>query len=140
MTLLVLLNTSILIILSFLHIYWALGGNWGMNAVLPTVSEGQRRFLTGIYGRFAIGAAIGAFAFVSIGTTGIFDVFAGRDFFRYASTAIALLFLLRAIGDFRYIGFFKKANGTLFAKNDTRFYSPLCIFIAALFLVSAWIN
>ena len=137
---LVLIDATIFILLSFLHIYWALGGNWGMNAVLPTLSENQRRFHPGLYGTFAIGVAMGLFAFISIGNMGIFDAFAGRDIFRYASTAIAIVFLLRAMGDFRYIGFFRKANGTLFAKNDIRYYSPLCVFIALLTLAVAWIK
>jgi Protein of unknown function (DUF3995) len=49
--------------------------------------------------------------------------------------AIAAIFLLRAIGDFRYVGFFKKERGSKFAKMDTKFYSPLCLLIGGLALV-----
>lgn len=46
-----------------------------------------------------------------------------------AGWLIPLIFLLRAMGDFKYIGFFKKVKETDFAVRDTRFYSPLCLFI-----------
>lgn len=44
--------------------------------------------------------------------------------------------LLRSIGDFRYVGFFKRARGSRFAELDTRFYSPLCLPLA---LATAWV-
>ena len=34
-------------------------------------------------------------------------------------------------GNFRLVGFFKKVRGTRFATLDTRYYSPLCLFLAA---------
>lgn len=134
MDFLVLINTVIFILLCFLHIFWALGGNWGMNAVLPTITEEQRTFKPGLFGTIAVGAFMGLFAFITIGNTGFFDDYVPHNVFKYATLVIGILFLLRAIGDFRYIGFFKKANGTQFAKNDTRYYSPLCVLIAAICL------
>ncbi len=45
----------------------------------------------------------------------------------YAGWAISAIFILRAIGDFKYVGFFKSVTGTEFASLDTMFYSPLCL-------------
>ncbi|UJF33021.1 DUF3995 domain-containing protein [Paenibacillus hexagrammi] len=50
---------------------------------------------------------------------------------------LAAVFILRTIGDFRWVGLFKKQRGTLFAKWDTRLYSPLCLFIGVCLLVVA---
>ncbi|RZJ58678.1 MAG: DUF3995 domain-containing protein [Flavobacterium sp.] len=130
MLLLILLNTAIFILLSFLHIYWALGGNWGMDAVLPTLSESQRTFKPGIWMKFAVGGLMGVFAMITMGNGDIFP-YVDSGYFRYATIVVGVIFALRAMGDFRYMGFFKKATGTLFAKNDTRYYSPLCVLIAA---------
>ena len=47
------------------------------------------------------------------------------------NAGIAGAFALRAIGDFRYVGFFKSRKGSVFASRDSRFYSPLCVLIAA---------
>lgn len=41
--------------------------------------------------------------------------------------ALALVLLLRAVGDFRYVGFFKSVRGSRFAKMDTWCYSPGCV-------------
>jgi hypothetical protein len=40
--------------------------------------------------------------------------------------ALALVLLLRAVGDFRYVGFFKSVRGSRFARMDTWCYSPGC--------------
>ena len=45
------------------------------------------------------------------------------------------IFILRAIGDFNYLGFFKKVKHTKFAVNDTKYYSPLCLIIGMLTLI-----
>ena len=140
MIFLLLINTTIFILLSFLHIYWALGGNWGMSAIVPYVTEGQRRFRTGVYARLALGAVMGVFAFITMGNMGIFDAYLNRDFIRYATTVIGAIFLLRAMGDFHYMGFFKKATGTRYARNDSRYYSPLSVLIAVISFFIAWMG
>jgi hypothetical protein len=138
MNFLVLINTTLFILLSFLHFYWALGGNWGMEGVLPSLSEGRKVFKPGLYGTLGVGAAMGIAAFITMCNTGIFDLYLNHNFICYATIAIGVVFCLRAIGDFRYVGFFKKATGTLFAKNDTYYYSPLCLLIAVIsFLIVA---
>ena len=45
---------------------------------------------------------------------------------------LGAVFLLRAVGDFRYVGFFKRHTDTRFARLDTLFYSPLCLLLSAL--------
>jgi hypothetical protein len=36
----------------------------------------------------------------------------------------------RAIGEFKYLGFFKRVTGSKFARLDTLLYSPLCLLLA----------
>lgn len=48
-----------------------------------------------------------------------------------ALAGVGILFLLRAIGERRYVGIFKRVRGTPFAKNDDRVFVPLCIFVGA---------
>jgi hypothetical protein len=45
---------------------------------------------------------------------------------------VALAFGLRAVGDFRFVGFFKRVRGSVFARRDTWLYSPLCVLIGVL--------
>ena len=51
---------------------------------------------------------------------------------KYGLWIIAGIFILRAIGEFKYVGFFKKIKQTKFGQNDTNYYSPLCLLIGIL--------
>ena len=44
----------------------------------------------------------------------------------------------RAIGDFKYVGFFKRVRGSKFARMDTLVYSPLCLLLALGVARVAW--
>jgi hypothetical protein len=44
--------------------------------------------------------------------------------------ALALGLLARAIGEFKYVGFFKRVRDSKFARLDTLLYSPLCLLLA----------
>jgi hypothetical protein len=54
---------------------------------------------------------------------------------KYGLWTIAVIFTLRAIGDFNYVGFFKKIKHTKFGKNDTKYFSPLCLTIGILTII-----
>jgi hypothetical protein len=43
--------------------------------------------------------------------------------------AVALALFARAVGDFRLVGFFKRVKGSVFARMDSRVYSPLCVLL-----------
>jgi hypothetical protein len=55
---------------------------------------------------------------------------------RVLTFCLGAVFLARAVGDFRLVGFFKRVQGTKFAHLDTLVYAPLCLFlgIAAVFV------
>jgi hypothetical protein len=54
---------------------------------------------------------------------------------KYSLWVIAGIFVVRAIGDFNYVGFFKKMRNTPFGQNDTRYYSPICLVIGILTII-----
>jgi len=56
------------------------------------------------------------------------------------SYALALGLLARAVGEFKYVGFFKRVCGSRFATLDTFVYSPLCLLLAAGVALVAWRN
>jgi hypothetical protein len=53
-----------------------------------------------------------------------------RKYFRFATLGIACSLFIRAIGDFKFVGFFKVVKSTSFAANDTWIFSPLCLILA----------
>jgi hypothetical protein len=84
-----------------------------------------------------VAAALFAAMLTVLGQIGLWGEIIPRWIFRWATFGIAALFFLRAIGDFKLIGFFKQANDSGFAFWDTFLFSPLCLFIAvAAFLIS----
>ncbi len=51
---------------------------------------------------------------------------------------LALVLLVRAVGDFRLVGFFKRVRDTRFARLDTAVYSPLCLALAVAVFIVGW--
>lgn len=121
-------NTLIFLFISLLHFYWAAGGRWSMGAVLPTSLQKDAIFTPGKWATAMVATGLLLFAFISLSSTGIF-LFIPEKFSFYGNLIIAAIFLLRAIGDFKYVGLFKKIISTPFAANDTRIFTPLCMMI-----------
>ncbi len=128
----VIINTAIFLSLSILHFYWAFGGKLWYEDVLPTNSSGLRRMNPSMTAGLIVALGLIFLAFITIGNQGLFDKYVKRKYFRYGALAIAVIFFLRAIGDFKFIGFFKTVTRTKFGVNDTEIFSPLCLFIALL--------
>ena len=103
----VIINTGIFILLSLLHFYWAFGGKLWYEDVLPTSSNGLHRMNPGITATLVVAFGLLVLALITAGNRGLFDRHIKRTYFRYGTLVIAIIFCLRAIGDFRFIGFFK---------------------------------
>jgi hypothetical protein len=128
----VVINTIIFFLLSLLHFYWAFGGKLWYTDVLPTNSKGLHRMDPGTTAGLIIAFGLLSFAVITVGNQGVFDKYVRRKYFHFGTLIIAIIFFLRAIGDFRFIGFFKTVKWTRFGINDTQIFSPLCLFIALL--------
>ncbi len=126
----VVINTVIFLLLSLFHTYWAFGGGLWIDSVLPTNSSGTKMLNPSIPATFIVAFGLMFLAFVTAGNQGFSDKYVKKNYFRYGSLIIAVIFLLRAIGDFKYVGFFKTITATQFAINDTQIFSPLCLLIA----------
>lgn len=55
----------------------------------------------------------------------------------YGLWIMAGIFIVRAIGDFKYVGFFKRIKHTTFGQMDTKYYSPVCLIIGILTILLA---
>ena len=123
-------------ILSFFHLYWAAGGRFGSGTAIPTIGN-ESLFKPSPFGTILVAAALFAAMLVVLGRLRILGAFVPSWIFYLGTWVISLLFLLRAIGDFRYVGFFKSVTDTNFARSDTILFSPLCLFIGIVaFLIS----
>ena len=130
MKILVFTNTVIFSLLSLLHFYWAFGGTFWLDAVLPTNSSGVKMLTPTTPITLFVAFALFSFALTIAGNYGVFDQFINRSYFLYGTLLIAVIFLLRAVGEFEFVGVFKTVTETPFAKYDLMIFSPLCLAIA----------
>lgn len=130
------LLATILGSLSGIHIYWAIQGSGDSTAVLPTATVGGRPlFRPSRSGSMVVALALALATSVVLAEARGWEYERIQQALRAGKLAIGAAFLLRAIGDFRYMGIFKKVKATRFARWDTRLYVPLCLLLAALSIV-----
>lgn len=126
------INAAILLIISGIHVYWAFGGKWGMNVAVPQLPEkpDARAFSPGPLLTLFVAVGLAAMAGLHLHHVGWLDVPLPSWLTTYGLWVIGGIFLLRVIGDFRYVGLFKRATDTPFAKMDTAYYIPLCLVLS----------
>ena len=126
--------TGVFLIIGLFHLYWAFGGNWGLKAAIPENEKGP--LFKAEFG----GTLVIAIIFILGVNLVIFDIMKYRIIFlqNYLYHFMAIVFFLRGVGDFKYVGIFKRVKNTKFARYDYLLYSPLCFsvsIIAALQLI-----
>ena len=125
--------------LSLVHFYWAFSGNLMQEYVIPEL-DSKKLFTPSKLMTIVVGLGLLSFAFIILGHIGVFELLYLESAFKYGTWIIAFIFLVRSIGDFKYVGFFKKIKDTKFALWDSRLYSPLCLLISALILLVIYRN
>jgi hypothetical protein len=120
--------SAILLLAAATHAYWASGGPYGLSAVVPD-RGGKLLFRLG-----RIGTALLAFGLLAAALLVAEQTLGFMPAVSSSSTAVgcwilAALLLLRTVGDFRYVGLFKRVKDTAFAYWDTAAYTPLCLLL-----------
>jgi Protein of unknown function (DUF3995) len=125
----------IFIFLSAIHFYWGLGGKWGADAAIPTKENNEKIMNPKLFECFAVAFGLLGFGFFILVKSQILSFKLPNWLLNYGGWALSVLFILRAIGDFKYVGFFKKIKNTRFGKLDTKYYSPLCLAIGLMIMI-----
>jgi uncharacterized protein DUF3995 len=112
--------------LSMLHVYWAFGGQRGSKAAIPEL-DGRPLFRPGFGGTLLVACLL-----IVAGALVLERAAAGPGIVPptvslWGTRGVALALIGRAVGDFNYVGFFKRRRTTAFARLDTRLYSPLAL-------------
>lgn len=139
-TIIAILLFLIFLFLSGIHFYWGFGGKWAYGAVIPTTSDNVKVMHPSVFSTFVVALGLLAFGLIALmnGVTLSIEFPSwSKVIFDYGLWVVAGIFALRAIGDFNYVGFFKKNRQTNFAQNDTKYYSPLCLIIVILVMLLA---
>jgi hypothetical protein len=133
-----LLCVAILLFAAGFHFYWGLGGRVGWQAALPQRANGERVFTPSPGAAHAVGALL-VLAVLVIGVhTRVLPLPVPGWASRAAVALMALVFLVRAFGWFRYAGWFKAVRDTHFGRYDTWFYCPLCLVLGLGLARLAW--
>ncbi len=126
----------ILIIIFFaaggIHFWWVLGGTYGFNSSIPAHENGDMVFIPKKIESAIVGIGLSAMGFFYILKSHLVDINAPDWLLTYGGIIIPSIFILRAMGEFKYVGFFKKIRNTHFGKMDTKFFSPLCLLMGGL--------
>jgi hypothetical protein len=126
----------VLAALGLLHVYWGVVGlSPGPGTLAIPEVAGRPAFRPGRLASLAVAAALFAASFLVL-ARGPFAGAVPPKLGAVGAAGVGVVFLLRAIGDFRLVGFFKRVRGTPFARWDNRLFSPLCL---ALGLASLWV-
>lgn len=126
---------GILLFLSLLHFYWVTGGQWSLHDALPQDDSGKAIFQPSRFASFMVGLGLLSMSFFFAVESQWIHFFMPKYVLKYAPFIIGGIFILRSIGDFNYVGFFKKSRNTRFAQKDTKFYSPLCLLLGLLIIL-----
>jgi hypothetical protein len=134
---------TIFAVISLIHVYWALGGEWAAVAAVPQVPvEGGARLQPAFKPRgwitLLVAGALLLIAVLVCLRVGWWVPAVTHCSLQWIISAIALLMFARAIGDSNLVGFFKEVKDSQFARLDTWAYSPLCVVLGAGLLAVAW--
>lgn len=118
--------------LGVIHFYWLLGGKWGLGKALPTKEIGEKAIEPPKIATAIVGVGLISFGLIYLIKTGLINIQVPSWVITYGSWIIPSIFILRAIGNFNYVGLFKKIKNTEFAKADSKWFIPLCLIIGIL--------
>lgn len=128
------LVSLIMLFVSALHFYWALGGKYGLKSAGPSL-EGIKDFVPSGKIIFVVACLLLGLSILAIQLVNPSDII--KNNVKYFGYCVAFVFIVRSIGDFKYVGFFKKVYNSPFAKLDTKYFSPLILFLGVSYAVLA---
>ena len=122
-------------VLGAFHFYWLLGGLLGLKKAIPTKGATANTFAIPKIATLFVGLVLVSFGLMYLLKTGLITIDIPDWLTTYGYWFIPVIFILRAIGEFNYVGFFKKIKNTEFAKADSKVFSPLCLGIGIVGIV-----
>ncbi|MFA9559961.1 DUF3995 domain-containing protein [Evansella sp. AB-rgal1] len=128
-------SVAMLTLISFIHFYWIFGGRWGINAAVPEKVGGRYLFAPRIIETLIVALGLLFVGYMLLVQFNAIPFFQPNVWTKTICILFTIVFFLRAIGDFKYLGFFKRIKHTTFAKYDTKYYCPLCLYFGTSFLL-----
>ena len=121
--------SGVLFVLAALHVYWAVMGV-AVGSAVPSRSDGTPLFRPSRATTMTVALALCVAGVIVLGRSGLAVAWIPESLFRIGIWGVALAFGARAIGEFRYVGLFKRERRSAFARLDTLVFTPLCAALA----------
>jgi hypothetical protein len=125
--------------LAAIHVYWAFGGRRGRSGAIPEL-EGKPLFRPGVAATLGVAVLLAVAGALVLERAGHGPGVVSPTVSLWGTWGVAIALMGRAVGDFSYVGFFKRRATTAFARLDTRLYSPLALALGVGAGVVAWIG
>jgi hypothetical protein len=129
MIILSIVMSVVLLGLGIIHFNWVIGGTYGFDKSLPTKANGEKVLNPKRIDCAIVAVGLTAFGLFYFFQSGVIEFEGATWIFKYGGWIIPAMFLLRAIGEFKYVGFFKSIKATEFARLDSKLFSPLCLIV-----------
>jgi len=129
-SLLSIILSVVFLALSLIHVYWAFGGTAGFDYAIPTDENDKKDFHPGMFITMVVAVGLFVICLFYVRKAGYLELSIPETYDKLVGWVIPSLFLIRGIGDFNKAGLFKKVRNTKFGKADTKYFTPLCIFLA----------
>jgi hypothetical protein len=121
--------TIAFVVLALWHFWMALFPSNSASGAVPS-AEGRPLFAPSTNATVAVGVVLLLCAGLVAATGRLLHLGIAPWILTWLSFALAAGLLARAIGEFKYVGFFKQVRGSRFATLDTLVYSPVCLLLA----------
>ena len=123
-------------LISLIHYYWAFGGRWGARVAMHAKEgEHQPAHYPGAVATIIVATLILFAGLLLLIQGGYVQSIEANSLTRWGCIVCAFAFVVRAIGEFKYLGFFKSVKHSAFSKYDTWLYSPLCFYLGLMFVL-----
>ncbi|MDG5788814.1 DUF3995 domain-containing protein [Evansella sp. AB-P1] len=131
-------SALLLSFVSLMHFYWVLGGKVGIQTAVPEKASGGATFTPSKFATLFVAVGLLVVAFILLVQYNLIPFMEPNTFTKWVCIVFTFVFGIRSIGDFQYLGFFKRIKHSTFAKYDTFIYSPLCLYLAVAFFIASW--
>lgn len=121
--------TVLLALAALVHAFWAFGGRLGLGSAIPTGRDGAPAFRPGRTATYLVALGLALVSGLFASGLGLLPV-NRPSWMPWLFALLALGFAARLMGDFRYVGLFKRVRGTDFARVDDALFGPLLFLFA----------
>ncbi len=125
-------GAAILTVIAVAHVIWAFGNRIGPSVIIPTRPDGSAVLAPGRGITLGVALLLFTAAFLLIERGGLGPGLVARPWRALGAGGVAVVLFLRGIGDFHYVGLFKRERQSPFARMDSRLYTPLVLILALL--------